>query len=167
MAEVHLKSGNITSRDATPRVKGASSIAGGVMHGTRGTLEATAADDIASTYRFCQVPSNCVVSQVLVYADDQGTAGDMDIGIYQTTENGGAVVDADHFAAAVDLNAAALHGYDATHRSSANGMEEAEKPLWQALGLTSDPCRMYDVVGTLTEANSAGATITVKVSYTV
>jgi hypothetical protein len=171
MATVAIKSGPITNRDATPAVTPNANVQGGFLRECVGTLEATAADDIGSTYRFCQIPSNARVSQILLYSDDQGTAGDMDLGIYQTTANGAAVLDADHFAAAVDINAAALNGTDITHESGSGtgcfGLEDAEKPLWQALGLTADPCLMYDVVGTLTEANTAGATITLKVRFVV
>ncbi len=162
MAVVSLKSGSITNRDATPRVKNNSSVEAGMLKGCVGTLEATAADDIGSTYRMFQVPSNAVMHHLTLWADDQGTGGDADVGIYQTTENGGAVVDADFFASAVDINAAALAAVDVTHESTVFGLEDAEKPLWQALGLSADPCIMYDVVLTLTEANSAGASILLK-----
>lgn len=167
MATVHLKSGPITNRDATPSVANAAHVDGGMLREAVGTLEATAADDIGSTYRMCSIPSNARVSQVLLYADDQGTAGDADVGLYHTTANGGAVVDANFFATEVDINAAALNGVDVTHQSAVFGFEDAEKPLWKALNLSSDPGIMYDVVLTLTEANSAGATITTKVRYVV
>lgn len=167
MAIVALKSGPITNRDAVPAVANNANVEGGMLRECVGTLEATTADDIGSTYRFCQIPSNARVSQVLLYADDQGTAGDMDVGIYRTTGDGGAVVDADFFATATDVNAAALNGSDITHASGVFGLEDAEKPLWEALGLSSDPGIMYDVVGTLTEANSTGGTLMLKVRYVI
>lgn len=170
MATVTIKSGPITNRDASPRVFNNACVADGDLKGWAGTLEATAADDIGSKYIFGQIPSNARVHQLLLYCDDQGTAGDADFGLYDTTENGGSVVDADFFGAAVDINAAALNAVDITHEtggSTAFGLEDGEKMVWQALGLSADPKKMYDVVGTLTEANTAGATIMLKASYAV
>lgn len=171
MATVALESGAITNRDATPRVLNNSNVDGGNLKAAVGTLEATAADDIGSTYRMFQIPSNARVHQILLYCDDQGTAGDADLGLYRTTGDGGAVVDVDFFGAAIDINAAALNAVDVTHEagsgSTSFGLEDAEKMIWQALGLSADPKIMYDVVLTLTEANTAGATITLKGAYVV
>lgn len=167
MAVVHLKSGVITARDAGSLVN--ANKMNSISHLAVGTLEATAADDIGSTYRFFQLPSNARVHQILLYCDDQGTAGDADVGLYRTAADGGAVVDADFFASAVDINAAALNGTDVTHEAGSTGtqfgLEDAEKMIWEALGLSSDPGIFYDVALTLTEANTAGATITLKGSY--
>lgn len=165
MALVTLKSGVITKRDTNP-IDFADPTSTGLLKEAVGTLEATAADDIGSKYIMCSIPSSARVSQVLLYCDDQGTAGDADIGLYRTTKDGGAVVDADFFGSAVDINAAALNAVDVTHESGVFGLEDAEKTVWEALGLTADPQLMYDVVLTLTEANSAGASILLKVRFT-
>lgn len=165
MATENLFSGVLTNRDATPRVKINSSLSG-MMQAVVGTLEC-GTGDLGSTYRMVQVPSNCRIDQILLYSDDLGTTGLADIGVYQTTENGSAVVDADFFASAVDMKAAALNGTDVTHESTVYGLEDAEKPLWQALGLTADSNRMYDIVLTTTEAFQAAGTITLKVRYAV
>lgn len=165
MATENVLSGVLTNRDATPQVKINSALAGS-MQTVVGTLE-SGTGDLASTYRMVQIPSNCRVDQVLLYCDDLGTTGLADIGIYQTTANGSAVVDADFFASAVDMKTAALNGVDVTHESAVYGLEDAEKPLWQALGLTADPGRMYDVVLTTTEAFQAAGTITLKVRYAI
>ena len=166
MAVENLLSGGITNRDATPRVKN-NSLIEGRMRAAAGTVEVSASASISSTYRFFQIPSNCRVDQILLYSDDLGTTGLTDIGIYQTTENGGAVVDADFFASAVDVKTAALNGSDVTHESGAYDIDDVEKPLWQALGLSADPCRAYDVVATLTEAASAGGTMSLKCRYSI
>lgn len=167
MAVTANKSGPITNRDADPRVKNQAHVVDGHARSSVGTMETANDDSIGSTYRFFSVPSNSRIEQLLLYSDDSGTTGDMDIGIYQTTDNGGAVVDADFFASAVDINAAALSAVDVTHESAVFGLEDAEKPLWSALGLTSDPGIDYDVVGTLTEAVDAIATLTLKGRYVI
>jgi len=168
MAVVALLSAAITNRDASPRVANDSILEGGMVRQAGGFMETALNDSVGSTYRFCQVPSNAKILSVLLWADAAGSAGDMDLGIYQTTDNGGAVVDADHFASAVDVNAAALAGVDVTHESGVFGVEDSDKALWKALGLSVDSRRMYDVVGTLTEAIATTAqTLAVKVLYAI
>jgi hypothetical protein len=165
MAVVAYKSAGITNRDAVPSTKNNAQIDGGMSQRAVATIETVNGDSIASTYAMVQIPSNAVINQVLLYSDDIGTTTIADFGIYQTTENGGAVVDADFFASAVSLKDGALNGTDITHESGVFNIDDAEKPLWSALGLTADPCRMYDIVATLTAAADAAGTITLKVSY--
>ncbi len=166
MGVVAVKSTAITNRDATPLVKNNAHIQDGVLKESVATYEVATGDSSTSTYRMMQVPSNARISQLLLVTDDMGTATAADFGIYQTTENGGSVVDADFFSAAVSLNSGALSDSDITHgNASGFGKEDAEKPLWQALGLSSDPCRYYDVVATLTADSDAGGTLTLKLRY--
>lgn len=163
MAVVSVSSTVITNRDAVPRVKTISRVIKMAMQMASGTLEAATGDSAASKYKFAQIASNARISQVLLSCDAL-TAGAMDIGIYQTTDNGGAVVDADHFASAVSM-ASALSNSDVTFESGVYGVEDLEKPLWEALGLAADPQRDYDIVGTVTTAITAGGTISLQVSY--
>lgn len=167
MAVVTTKSGPITNRDATPVVLNNSSVAAGKLQEFAGTLESVSGDSIGSKYIFGQVPSNARISQVLLYCDDVGTTTISDFGIYKNTADGGAVVDADFFASAVSLKDGALNGSDITHESGAYDIDDVEKPLWLALGLSADPCLMYDVVGTLTAASDAAGTISLKVKYAI
>lgn len=167
MVTEEIESSAITNRDAVPSTINGAHLEKGVIREIVGTVEMGTAD-AGSIYRFGQVPSNARISEVLIWCDDVGTAGAADVGVYQTTQNGGAVVDADFFAAAVDLNAAALHGYNATHRNSSGfGIEDAEKRLWDALGLSVDSNRMYDIAMTSTTAAATGGTLTLKVRYVV
>jgi len=166
MATEALKSGAITNRDATPKVLNNSSLENGILKSCAATIEMTTAD-LGSTYRMVQVPSNCRVNTILLYADDVGTTGLIDIGIYKNTADGGTVVDADFFASAVDIKTAAVNGSDVTHESGVFNIDDVEKPLWSALGLSSDPNLIYDIVITSTEAASSGGTLSLKVSYAI
>lgn len=165
MAVAARKSGPITNRDATPRVMNNAGVMGGEVRAFSGTVESVSGDDIGSTYIFAQVPSNCFVKKLALYSDDNGTTATADVGIYRTTEDGSAVVDADFFASAVDIHSGALNGTDILHESTAFDPDDVEKPLWQALGLSSDPGVMYDVVMTLTAASDAAATISLEGLY--
>jgi len=167
MAVVTLKTGPITDRDADPRVKVNSAVMAGTVISAVGTVETNVADSIASKYIMFQIPSNARMVDLKIYSDDVGTAGDTDIGLYDTTEDGGAVVDADFFASALDINAAALTGTDVLHESAVYGFEDSEKTLWEGLGLAEDPNVKYDVVLTLTEALTSISTLTLKALYSI
>lgn len=167
MATENVKSGAITNRDATPAVLNSSQH--GIVRRAWGTVEAAAAGDSGSTYRMCSIPSNARAIRVVVATDDLGTTATLDVGIYQTTANGGAVVDADFFASALNANSAAIAETMVTHEAASTGynIDAIEKPLWGALGLTSDSNRDYDVVVTSAGDIDAAGTITVIVDYVV
>jgi hypothetical protein len=135
------------------------------MREAAGTITPTAAAEAASTYRFCRVPSNARISQILVTAADFTTAGAVDIGIYQTAENGGAVVDADLFASAFVLSGGPFANSDQTFESGQYTVAEAEKMLWEVLGLSADSQRDYDVVMTVTTAFNGGQAMHLKVRW--
>jgi hypothetical protein len=167
MAVENIKSTPITNRDAAPKVLNDSHVQAGILLEAVGICEAAAAATSASTYKFCQVPSNARISSVLLSSDDHGTTGLINVGIYKSTQDGGTVVDADFFASAVDIKTAALVDSNITHESGTYDIDDSEKPLWSALGLTSDPMITYDVVGQLTEASLSGGTMVIKVRYAI
>lgn len=168
MAVVTVKSGAITNRDSTPSVQSNALIAGGVLREFVGTVETANGDSIGSKYIFGSLPSNARVSQILLYSDDIGTTTLADFGLYRTTADGSAVVDADFFASAVDVKGGALNASDITHEATVSyDVDDAEKPLWSALGLSSDPGIMYDLVATLTAAADAAGTMSIKCRYVI
>lgn len=166
MATVSLNSTQITNRDASPREASNSRLVKAQVYSSIGYLESSAADDIGSTYRLCQVPSNARLSRVMLSCDSSGSVGTADIGIYQTTANGGAVVDADLFASAQALTTA-LEQADVLLESDEYDISEMEKPLWEVLGLSEDSHREYDVVMTLTAATESAASICLEVLYVI
>ncbi len=165
MAVVSRKSGPITDRAATPQVMADHKKAGGFLREACGTLETVNADSIGSIYRFCEIPSGARVSDIKLSADDIGATTAADFGLYRTTADGAAVVDADFFASAVVLNAGALNSSLIGHESGVFDIDDTEKRVWEALGLASDPNINYDVAATLTGAADAAGTISVKVQY--
>lgn len=167
MAVVTVKSGAITNRDTSPQVKNGPHLEGGILRESVATVEVTTGNSSLSLYVLHQIPSNARVSDLLIYSDDMGTATAADFGIWQTTANGGAVVDADHFASAVSLNGGALTASSVAHEAGVFNVDDVEKPLWQALGLSSDPKIMYDVVAQLTADADVGGTLSTKLTYVV
>ena len=165
MAVVTTKASAISDRDSDPRALANSRLSKGQIFEGIGTLEAVSGDSIGSTYLFAQIPSNARISQVLLSSDAITTCAG-DVGIYKSTDDGGTVVDADFFASAASL-ASAQANVDVTHESGVYGIDAVEKPLWQALGLTSDPGILYDLVVTLTAAAGSAGTISMAVRYVI
>jgi hypothetical protein len=168
MATVSVKSTQITNRDASPRVRSNSRISRGALLCSMGVCATTAADDIGSKYNLCSIPSNARVAQLLLSCSSLGTAGAANIGLWQTTDNGGAVVDADFFASAVVLTSALSNSDITTEANGANasiGKEDMEKPIWEILGLTADPKIDYDIVAQLTAATVDAGYVALQAVY--
>jgi hypothetical protein len=169
MAQVDRNSNVITNAVATPKTPNNPAVGGPAQMIEVAGLVTCAADDSAnSIHRFVRVPSNARISQLLFSTADATTAGAINIGVYQTAENGGAVVDADLFASAVDLTGGPMLNLDVTYESGEYTYAESVKPLWEVLGLSSDPCREYDIAATIsTTYNAAGTTQVLKVRYVI
>lgn len=135
-----------------------------------GTVEVTSSASIASILRLARVHSSWRISSVLL-SSDAITSAAGDVGLYDVAAKGveGAVVDVDFFASAVSL-ASAQQNTDVTHEALGTGNQNGEianveKPIWQVLGLASDPGKFYDVAVTLTAAATAAGTVSAKVQY--
>jgi hypothetical protein len=154
---------------ATPRTPNYPAIGGQASLIEVAGLVTCAADDTAnSIHRFVRVPSNARISQVLFSTADATTAGAIDIGVYKIAANGGAVVDADLFASALDLTGGPMLNLDVTRESGQYSYAEGILPLWGVLGLSADPLTEYDIAATITTTyNAAGTTQLLTVRYTV
>jgi hypothetical protein len=158
----------ITNAVATPRVLTSAAASVGQMF--EASSAATVAATIAAndTVRLVRVPSNARISQVLLSTGDATTAGAVNIGVWQTNDNGGAVVDADLFASALALTGGPFNNSDQTFESGEYTYAESAKPLWEVLGLTSDPNLEYDIVAQVsTTGDGMDTTIALKVRYVV
>ena len=164
MAVANTKATHITNADATPIVLTNSFVAKGSLYEAAGTVETLAADDAGSVYRMVRVPSNARLTSILLASDAITGATAADVGVYQTAANGGAVVDADFFATDVDISTAATVFTEVMLEATATDISKCEKPLWELLGLTSDPRREYDIAVTVNDVTAAG-TISMKVKY--
>lgn len=163
MSAEHLKSTYLTNATATPKTTNNAHLRGHMIEAI-GVITPSATSEANSTHRFVRVPSNARISAVLLKCAAFTTAGAVDIGVYQTAENGGAVVDADLFASAQVLTAA-LDWADKTYESTEYTIAESEKPLWEVLGIAADPCIEYDIAATVTTAFNGGSIFGLKVRY--
>lgn len=119
---------------------------------------ANAADDSAdSVFRICRVPSNARILGIKLTTGDASTAGNINVGIYETVEAGGDVVDEDLFATAFALTNGPYVQAEISDLTQYTVAERAQ-PLWQVLGLSADPHKEYDVAATVS-TNFNGAAV--------
>lgn len=164
MAVVNTLATALSNADAKPVIFNNSRVTRMPQWQAVGSIEIVATDSIGSTFRMLRVPSNARVNEVLLSNEAQGGATTLDIGLYRVANDGGAVVDADFFASAQSIVAANTR-LDVTLESGVIDIADLEKPLWELLGLGSDPMVEYDVVGTLVAAAAAAASLTLQVGY--
>lgn len=164
MAVVDVKSTLITNRDAAPRTINPVINDGARLKTKVATVEVTNGDSIGSTFRLFQVPSNARIHGMKVLCDAITSAA-ADFGIYQTTANGSAVVDADAYASAQTIATANVLGIEVAFE--ARNIDKVGNRVWQDGGLTTDPFRDYDIVATLTAAATATGTLSVILEYAV
>ena len=168
MAVQHLDSTTITLMEATPRTPVDGALQGGGLRVAKGVVTPAADDTANSTYRFCRIPSNAIVHQVLINAADATTAGAVNIGLWDTESNGDAVVDADLFASALDLSGGPYNNSDQTFESGEYTLAESETRIWEVLGLSEDSHKEYDVVAQVSTTFNGGPTaIQLTVYYSV
>lgn len=166
MAAANTKSTEVTNADATPPVKTHVSISHGRLHEKVATIEVAAADDAASVYRMCRVHSSWRISEITVFNDAITSGASFDCGLYQTAENGGAVVDANAYSDAVTLVSASLSGVQHLFESGgAKGIEKIEQLVYQDAGLTTDSGRWYDLCLTGNTPGSGAGTISMRLRY--
>ncbi len=168
MAVANTKSTAITNADATPIVITNRNIIKAPMFGACGTVEVAAADDNNSVYRMVRVPSNARITSLVSFNDVLTLAAgatSWDLGVHQTAANGGAVVDSDAFASAVNFATASTAGIEL--RFEAANIDTIEKRLWELLGLASDSQREYDIAFTAISNSDVAGTISLEVEWTV
>jgi predicted component of type VI protein secretion system len=166
MALENLKSTQITARDATPPTLVNPATGGGRVVAKAATITPSASASLSSTYRLVDVPSNARIHN-LVFASEAQAAGAFDIGVYRNTRDGGAVVDQDFFATAVNCSAAVALT-DVINESGTNTLAKQAQQLWEAAGMSADPKSTLDIALTVTTAVTTGAVpVFLKVEYIV
>lgn len=185
MALVHAYSQEITDADAKPPVRKTAGLNGGSAIIVKETVVTPAGQaDILSTYTLFRIPSNSKVKRLVVQSADQGTTGALDVGAYYgpdvgdktkyvspPTVAGVSVIDKDYFLAALDVTPATGAyadivpggGFRITSATpllmaGAGGWTSAKanKELWDALGIATDPQCMIDIIASAQAAFDVG-----------
>lgn len=166
--DLTLKGTSITNREAAPRVlnnpglgEGAvERVAWGYHNAVPASLSGT------SIIRLISLPSNAIVTD-LRFTSGAQAAGTVDIGVYRTNGDGGAVVDLDFFASLVAVTSASLN-VDVLNESTTNTLAKQAQPLWQASGMSVDPKSQLDIAITIATDITTGLTpIGLRARYTM
>lgn len=167
MAVANTKSTIVTNLDSTPPVKNTLAVMGGVLREAVATVEIAAADCDTSVYRLFRVHSSWRISDILRYNDAITSGADFDVGLYDTAENGGAVVNINAFADAVSLASAATTSpvHDIYETGGDVGVEDIEQRVWEMAGVSADPNKFYDLAYTGVTVGSGAGTLSVKLQY--
>lgn len=174
MGTSNLKSTPITNLDTIPVVANTSGEgAPGVLREVSGSVTTVAADGTSSTYALVRIPSTAKVKAVYFESDDTGGTGTVNVGLSYSTStrdgttvsNQGDVIDADFFASAIDISGAAVVRTDITNEAGFYKIDERNKAIWDAVGLTSDPGGFFDVVVSVAAALTNAGVLGVSVQY--
>lgn len=157
--------GNAT---ATPKVLTSANQSVGQLFAAKSAATISATQTSGDVIRMVRVPSNARIDIVLLTTGDATTAGAINIGVWQTADNGGAVVDADLFASALALTGGPFTNSNQTWESGEYTYAESCLPLWQVLGLSADPCREYDIAAQVTTTGDGmSTTMVLEVRYVI
>jgi hypothetical protein len=164
MAVANTKSTEIAGLDAAAPAFADRRLSHGRVRKKVGTVEVQAADDNGSVYRIARVHSSWAIHSIRVFNDaiTGGTA--FDVGLYETAAEGGAAVDDDAYASALDLSSGSTAGVEAAFES--RNVDKVESKVWQDAGLAADPAMFYDLCVTGDTVGTAAGTISVVVQYT-
>lgn len=108
------------------------------------TMSKAAGDSNNSLYRLLRVHSSMLIGAMPFLTAAWGTSGAIDVGLYQTPANGGAIVGTgQEFGASIDVSAAIATKKDLSVLTDPTVLD---KKVWERLGLTQDPNLDYDIV---------------------
>ena len=160
MAVDHVKSAGITNSDAIPAVKNTAGKEGkGYLVNVTGYSTAVASSSADATYQLVRVPAEAKIKNI-VFDSEAQTAGKFDLGVYYATDPQSVAaghasallaadaIDQDFFATVIDC-ASAVARTDVTNESTSYTHDKREMPLWQAIGLTTNPGCNLDIVATV------------------
>lgn len=169
MAVETAKSAQITNRDATPLVQNLVEKEHGPVKNIFAQCTVAVSASSASRYIFCQLPSNARLKEVKLMHTSLGSNTTMDFGFWRTTADGGTAVDQDRIGSliAVQTPVAESSYSNILSESGDTAFTDLSKPIWELLGLSSDPAIKYDLCGVIMHANGAevGGTVALSVDY--
>ena len=174
MAVVSVKSTSITNFLAVPRVldnpyrtRGSDKLATAIAAVANG-------DSIASQYSMFLIPSDANLRYLAIRTTGVASAS-AKFGLMRLNPNSGVlstiVANSDGFftsvgATGIAITAASLPAIDILY-GTANPITNAEKRLWEALGLTVDPNEEWAVVMTLVAAATGAGTVQLEADFVI
>lgn len=172
MAVVNIKSTLISNADATPVILSNPTSAFGSDVVETAVVAIGATDTAASVYRVCFIPSSAVLQDLRLMNETSMTTGtSYKFGVLNNTVDGGGVVVANSdliFASAISLVTARVIWTSVLFPSilNAGGLSaNTTLRIWELLGLTADPFKMYHLAVTAVTAATVGGNLAVQVAY--
>lgn len=176
MASVNLKSTLLSNRDATPKVLTDAYLGGGLLEEVKGSVKTNNNDNAGSQYRLIQVPSNARVASLMWQSDALGSGCIVDVAVWYPTNIplGGGNFLASSTASTIISSSIFATGLTAP---SSNALAEImtnsgnysiplqETPLWNVLGLASDPEIDFDIGFTVRIATAAAGYVGLQCRY--
>lgn len=154
MAVVAVRSDILTNTRANLR-QNPSYIDGGIQRTTSMIISLSNGDSIGSVYRLMQIPSWARIRSIMMYTGPV-TGCAINIGLYRTEADGGAVVLANAY---VDQRSIASNTFTGVQLAvQQRTQDKFNQQVWQDAGYTTDPRLFLDLAVTLTAA--AGGTNT-------
>lgn len=164
MAEVVRSSTLVTNLAAVPPKINDCKHSHGRLRLISDTIEIGSTDSDNSIYRMVPVYSSWSIKHVWLWNDAVSGGSDFDLGVYLPSGDGGAAVDVNAFADAVDMSSARVAPLDLAFE--VRDIANINQQVWQAAGLAVDPKRFYDLAFTAITIGSGGGTLTLAVHYT-
>lgn len=174
----NIKSAGITNLDATPPVRttaGKDAAAGRLLCVTGKSPAFTTAGTAGGIARIVRVPSNAIIKRVAWAVEASVTTFDCDVGLYYSDKLDGTTpanvaaantaISAAFFASAVDMHTLGTTWADITFEAGTYLPSKAEKELWDAAGLSTDPEGFIDICATNTSTLSGAPVLSLLVEY--
>lgn len=178
MSVVTIKSTLITNRDATPKALTDGFISAGQLTQSYGWVFTGAADSAGSAYPMVQVPSSARVSALSLINTTLGNSSVIDVGIWYPTTiptGGGAflssalagtLISSSSFRPAMLGDTANTVPLELQLNTTARmGANYQEMPLWQMIGLASDPEISLDIGISVRVAVATAGYVGMKATY--
>lgn len=137
---------------------------GGEVIAVAGNFETAAADDAGSKYRLCKVGANWVPIDIQINCDALTGATDVDLGLYELLENGGAAKDADCFVDGADISAGKALGSEQNGLASLP-IDEIGDQMYEQAGDSDASAQAYDLVLTMNSEIAAAGTIAIRALF--
>lgn len=157
MAVVAVNSSLMANVYATPSIPNPSYSDGSRANKQVAVVNVGLTDSAGSIYRMVRVNSNDLATDILINNQALGTGGLMGVGLYRTVPDGGQVVNATLFAAALSVATAVLTPVNV--RFNTLTAATTAQRIWELLGLSADPQLAYDLCLTYTPGTPAAGAV--------
>lgn len=171
MAVVNILSTQLTNFAATPVVLSGSYFTGGGDYTATDLCAMGTTDSAASTYRFCKLPSNAMVTDVRVMNDANTGGTSYKVGVLLAAGGGVVVAGSDAILIPAGTTMASARNvwtslfFPAVAGSGA-AVANLKSRIWELLGLAADPDLVYDVAVTAVTPGTGGGNLALQVNWT-